>query len=178
MRIFDEIGELPLSLQGKLLRFLQTQTFYPIGGTKEIQVNVRDFCDKQGFVGNGQGKEIQEDLYYRLRVTTIHIPPLRDRKEDIISLLQFFINCYRHTAPRQIIGITKAFFKKMAAYDWPGNIRELENTIRSAIALSKTHYLTTYELKELAERSFPKSTAFSGNPCLRINPVSKGCHSK
>lgn len=159
---FDEIGELPLSLQGKLLRFLQTQTFYPLGSTKEVQVNVRVIsATNRDLSAMVKERKFREDLYYRLRVTTIHIPPLRDRKEDILSLLQFFINRYRHTAPRQIIGITKAFLKKMAAYDWPGNIRELENTIRSAIALSKTHYLTTYELKELGERLFPKSTALS-----------------
>lgn len=159
---FDEIGELPLSLQGKLLRFLQTQTFYPLGSTKEVQVNVRVIsATNRDLSAMVKERKFREDLYYRLRVTTIHIPPLRDRKEDILSLLQFFINRYRHTAPRQIIGITKAFLKKMAVYDWPGNIRELENAIRSAIALSKTHYLTTYELKELGERAFPKSTALS-----------------
>lgn len=159
---FDEVGELPLSLQGKLLRFLQTQAFYPLGSTKEVQVNVRVIsATNRDLSAMVKERKFREDLYYRLRVTAIHIPPLRDRKEDILSLLQFFINRYRHTAPRQIIGITKAFFKKMATYDWPGNIRELENTIRSTIALSKTHYLTTYELKELGERAFPKSTAFS-----------------
>ena len=150
---FDEIGELPLSLQGKLLRFLQTQTFYPIGGTKEIQVNVRVIsATNRDLPAMVRERKFREDLYYRLRVTTIHIPPLRDRKEDIISLLQFFINRYRHTAPRQIIGITKAFFKKVSAYDWPGNIRELENVIRSAIALSKTGYLTTHELRDAGEK--------------------------
>ncbi|RJQ50134.1 MAG: sigma-54-dependent Fis family transcriptional regulator [Nitrospiraceae bacterium] len=149
---FDEVGELPLSLQGKLLRFLQTRTFYPLGSTKEVEVDVRVISatnrDMASMVREGK---FREDLYHRLRVAAIHVPPLRERKEDMLSLVQFFINRYRHTASRQIKGITRAFFKKLVSYDWPGNIRELENSIRSAIALSKTHYLTTFELRELGE---------------------------
>jgi transcriptional regulator with PAS, ATPase and Fis domain len=150
---FDEIGELPLSLQGKLLRFLQTQTFYPIGGTRETQVNVRVISatnrDLAAMVKEGK---FREDLYHRLRVTSIHIPPLRERKKDVLPLVHFFINKYKHTAPRTIRGITKEFLKKLVSSHWPGNIRELENTIRSALALSKTHYLTTHELRELDSR--------------------------
>ncbi|HAM51365.1 MAG TPA: hypothetical protein DCP92_12010 [Nitrospiraceae bacterium] len=150
---FDEVGELPLSLQGKLLRFLQTQTFYPLGGVREIQVNVRVISatnrDLSAMVKEGK---FREDLYHRLRVTSIHIPPLRERKKDILPLVHFFVNRYRHTGPRPIKGVTKAFLRKLVAYDWPGNIRELENIIRSAIALCKTDYLTTYELAELGEQ--------------------------
>lgn len=147
---FDEVGELPLSLQGKLLRFLQTQSFFPLGSIKEVQVNVRVISasnkDLSLMVKEGR---FREDLYHRLRVTEIHVPPLRERKEDIPPLVNFFVNRYRHTAPRQIRGITKAFIKRLLSHDWPGNIRELENAIRSAIAMSKTHYLTTHELREL-----------------------------
>lgn len=153
---FDEVGELPLSLQGKLLRFLQTQTFYPIGGTRETQVNVRVISatnrDLSAMVKEGR---FREDLYHRLSVTSIHIPPLRERREDILPLIHFFVNRYRNTAPRPISGITRAFLKKLLSYEWPGNIRELENIIRSALALSKTEYLTTFELKELGERTRP-----------------------
>jgi len=162
---FDEVGELPLSLQGKLLRFLQTQTFYPIGSTKETQVNVRVISatnrDLSAMVRDGR---FREDLFHRLSVTSIHIPPLRERKGDILPLVHFFVNRYRNTVPRPIRGITKAFQKRLLSYDWPGNIRELENIIRSAIALSKTEYLTTHELKELGARPGAKGkTAFSEN---------------
>jgi DNA-binding NtrC family response regulator len=150
---FDEIGELPLTFQGKLLRFLQTQTFYPLGSTKEIQVNVRVISatnrDLSTMVREGR---FRSDLYHRLSVTSIHTPSLRERKKDIPSLIYFFINKYRHTAPRPIHGISKAYLKKMVSNDWPGNIRELENVIRSSLALSKTHYLTTQELKEMGSR--------------------------
>ncbi|MBF0330062.1 MAG: sigma-54-dependent Fis family transcriptional regulator [Nitrospirae bacterium] len=147
---FDEVGELPLSLQGKLLRFLQTQTFYPIGSTKEVQVDVRVISATNRNLSSmvREGK-FREDLYHRIRVTTIDIPPLKERKKDLMPLIHFFLDRYRHTAQRQIKGISKAFLKKLTSYDWPGNIRELENTLRSAIALSKSHYLTTFDLKGL-----------------------------
>lgn len=146
----DEVGELPLLLQSKLLRFLQTQTFYPLGSTKEAHVNVRIIsATNRNLLDMIKERKFREDLYHRLRVTTIHIPPLREHKEDILPLLHFFINRYRHTAPRYLKGFTMAFLKKMISHDWTGNIREIENTIRSAIAISNTNYLTTYELKEL-----------------------------
>jgi DNA-binding NtrC family response regulator len=172
---FDEVGELPLSLQGKLLRFLQTQTFYPLGGVREIQVNVRVISatnrDLSAMVKEGK---FREDLYHRLRVTSIHIPPLHERKKDILPLIHFFINRYRHTGPRPIKGVTKAFLRTLITYDWPGNIRELENIIRSAIALSKTDYLTTYELGELGEQPVSqKQTATSMTLGSVIIPIVK-----
>ncbi len=158
----DEIGELPLSLQGKLLRFLQTQTFYPIGSTRETHVNVRVISatnrDLSAMVRQGK---FREDLYHRISVTSIHIPPLRERKKDILPLLHFFINRYRHTSPRPIRGFTKDFLKKMQAYDWPGNIRELENTVRSALALSRSSFLTSQELKELGSHPSAKKEVYS-----------------
>ncbi|MBI3592937.1 MAG: sigma-54-dependent Fis family transcriptional regulator, partial [Nitrospirae bacterium] len=171
----DEVGELPLSLQAKLLRFLQTQTFYPLGSTKEVQVNVRviSATNRDLSIMVKEGK-FREDLYHRLRVTTIHIPPLRERKEDIPPLLHFFINRYRHTASRPLKGVTKAFLKKLVSYDWSGNIRELENAIRSAIALNKTNYLTTYELKELGRYpSISDKTAFSETLASILIPFMK-----
>ena len=151
---FDEIGELPLPLQAKLLRFLQTQAFYPLGSTRELQVNVRVLSATNRNLATmvGQGG-FREDLYHRLSVTTIHIPPLRERRKDILPLVQFFLNRYRHTAPQKITGFTRQFLKRLVAYDWPGNIRELENTIRSALALTKTPYLTSHELRELGSHA-------------------------
>jgi DNA-binding NtrC family response regulator len=147
---FDEVGELPLPLQAKLLRFLQTQTFYPLGSTREVQVNVRVISatnrNLETMVGQGT---FREDLYHRLRVTSIHIPPLRERRKDIQPLVQFFLNKYRLTAHRHIKGATRKFLKRLTSYDWPGNIRELENAIRSALAIARTAYLTTHELREL-----------------------------
>ncbi len=157
---FDEIGELPLQLQGKLLRFLQTQTFYPVGSTKEVQVNVRVISatnrDLADMVREGK---FREDLYHRLRVASIHVPPLRERKKDIAPLVQCLFYRHAHTAQKPIKGVTKAFMDRLLTYDWPGNIRELENTLRSAIALCKTDYLTTQELRDLGSHSTARPPA-------------------
>lgn len=172
---FDEVGELPLSIQGKLLRFLQTQTFYPVGGTKEIQVNVRILsATNRDLVEMVREGRFREDLYHRLRVTMIHAPSLRERKGDIPSLVNFFIHRYRDTTSRPVKGLTRAFLEKLMTYDWPGNIRELENTVRSAIALRKTDYLTTLELKELGSPSlYTRKTPFVESLASVINPVLK-----
>ncbi len=157
---FDEIGELPLLLQGKLLRFIQAQTFYPLGSTKEVQVNVRVISatnrDLPKMVRQGK---FREDLFHRLSVASINVPPLRKRKKDVLPLLQFFMHRYRHITAKKIKGITRRFLDEMLSYDWTGNIRELENTIRSAIALSKTSYLTTQEIKDLGSYSLGKKDA-------------------
>ncbi|HET6515397.1 MAG TPA: sigma 54-interacting transcriptional regulator, partial [Thermodesulfovibrionales bacterium] len=126
-----------------------TQTFYPIGSTSEMQVDVRVISatnrDLPAMVREGK---FREDLYHRLRVAEIQIPPLRERKSDILPLVRFFFYRYRHSAQKPLRGITSAFLNKLRSYEWPGNIRELENTIRSAIAISKTPYLTTHDLKD------------------------------
>jgi two-component system nitrogen regulation response regulator GlnG len=151
---FDEIGELPLSLQGKLLRFLQTQTFYPVGSTREIHVNVRVISatnrDLTSMVREGT---FREDLYHRLRVAEVNVPPLRERKKDIQPLVRCLFDRHVKTAQKPISGVTKAFLERLLSYDWPGNIRELENTIRSAIAVCKTDYLTTHDLRDLDSRA-------------------------
>lgn len=153
-------GELPLTIQGKLLRFLQTQLFHPLGSAKEVQVNVRVVSatnrDLAAMVREGK---FREDLYHRLRVATIHLPPLRDRKKDIIPLVQCLFYRHAHTAQKPIKGVTTAFLDRLLAHDWPGNIRELENTVRSAIALARTPYLTTHELTGLGEFPLPRHEA-------------------
>lgn len=157
---FDEVGELPLPLQGKLLRFLQTQTFYPVGSTKEVQVNVRVISatnrDLPSMVREGK---FREDLYHRLRVASIHVPPLRERKMDIPPLVQCLFYRHSHTAQKPIKGVTQAFLDRLLAYEWPGNIRELENTLRASIALCKTDYLTTHELSDLGAHVISKPGA-------------------
>jgi DNA-binding NtrC family response regulator len=166
---FDEIGELPLPLQGKLLRFLQTQTFYPVGSTKEVQVNVRVISatnrDLAAMVREGK---FREDLYHRLRVASILVPPLRERKKDITPLVQCLFYRHAHTAQKPIKGVTRAFLARLLAYDWPGNIRELENTLRSAIALCKTDYLTTRDVKDLGADSIQRPPADLGDSMAAV----------
>ena len=153
----DEAGELPLSLQGKLLRFLQSQTFHPIGSTREMQVNVRVIAatNKNLPLAVREGK-FREDLYHRLAVVKIHVPPLRERREDIPALVQCLLYRHSHLAQKPVSGITKAFLDRLLSYEWPGNIRELENVLRSAIATARTAYLTTQELKDLGTEPLTK----------------------
>jgi len=178
---FDEVGELPLSLQGKLLRFLQTQTFYPVGSTREVQVNVRVISatnrDLAAMVREGK---FREDLYHRLRVATIHVSPLRERKKDIAPLVQCLFYRHVHTAQKPIKGVTNAFLDNLLAYDWPGNIRELENTLRSAIATCKTEYLTTQDLRELGAHSTarPASETLEAMAAVLIPYVKKALQKK
>lgn len=149
---FDEVGELPLLLQGKLLRFLQAQTFYPLGSAREVRVDVRVIsATNRNLPQMVREGKFRQDLYYRLRVGTIQLPPLRERKDDILPLVCCFINRYQHSGGKMIKGMTQAFIDRLLSYGWPGNIRELENTIRYALAFSKTSYLTTHELRELED---------------------------
>jgi two-component system nitrogen regulation response regulator GlnG len=157
---FDEVGELPIHLQGKLLRFLQTQTFYPVGSTQEVQVNVRVIsATNRDLAAMTREGKFREDLYHRLRVSHIHVPPLRERKKDIAPLVQCLFYRHAHTAQKPIKGVTRAYLERLLSYDWPGNIRELENTIRSSIATCKTGYLTTLELRDLGTDSTARPAA-------------------
>lgn len=133
----DEIGELSLPLQVKLLRVLQEKEFERVGGTEVIKSDVRIIAatnrDLETMVQNGQ---FREDLLYRLNVIPINLPPLRDRKEDIDSLVEFFLNKFRRETNKGTITIEKDAMDLLLAYDYPGNIRELENLIERMVILS------------------------------------------
>lgn len=134
---FDEVGDAPLSTQVKLLRVLQENEIMRLGGTKPIPVDLRIIaatnCNLSSLVEN---KSFREDLYYRLNVIPIHLPPLRERKEDIPDLVDFFIGKYntRHNKT-YIQGIDPDALKVFERYPWPGNVRELENVIERAVVL-------------------------------------------
>mgnify|MGYP003393943727 CR=1 FL=1 len=132
----DEIGELPLSLQVKLLRVLQERTFERVGGVKSIQVDVRIIAATNQDLEKGiEEKRFREDLYYRLNVIPINIPPLRKRKDDIPLLVDHFIDKFNHKKNKKVDGITPEALNLLHNYYWPGNIRELENLIERMIVL-------------------------------------------
>lgn len=136
----DEIGEMSLHLQVKLLRVLQSQTFEPVGSDTSLQVNVRVIAASNRpleiMKDNG---EFRSDLYYRLSVLPIHVPPLRDRKEDISVIADFFLKQYRIKLQKyHVTGFSESCKKYMHTYSWPGNIRELQNFIQRGIIMSKT----------------------------------------
>ncbi len=132
----DEIGDVSPDLQTKLLRFLQEREFERVGGTEAIRVDVRIIAatnrDLQSAMKEGR---FREDLYYRLNVVPITLPPLRGRREDIPDLAQFFVGRFSKETKKSITGISKAAMEKLISYDWPGNVRELGNVIERAIVL-------------------------------------------
>jgi formate hydrogenlyase transcriptional activator len=133
----DEIGELPPEAQVKLLRVLQEREFERIGGTQTIAIDVRVIAatnrDLARMAADGT---FRQDLYYRLNVFPVRLPPLRERREDIPLLVQYFIRRYAAKIGRGITGVTRAALRRLTDYPWPGNVRELENVIERAVILS------------------------------------------
>lgn len=152
----DEIGDISASMQVKLLRVLQEKVFSPIGGNKDVAADVRvvaatnapleDMIDKGGF---------RSDLFYRLNVMPIILPPLRERVEDIESLVEFMINKFNEEHSRNIAGISKAGLACLQKYNWPGNIRELENVIEHAFIMETGDWLEIGSLPDVVRCEFP-----------------------
>ncbi|MEO0136339.1 MAG: sigma-54 dependent transcriptional regulator [candidate division WOR-3 bacterium] len=145
----DEIGELPQTVQVKLLRVLQEKKITRLGSNEEIPVDIRTICatnkniEEEVAVGR-----FRDDLYYRLNVIRIHIPPLRERKEDIPLLVDNFIKVYSARENKKIKGISDEALKTITRYNFPGNIRELENIIERAIVFARGELITTDDLPE------------------------------
>ncbi len=134
----DEIGDMSLSLQAKLLRVLQEKKFYPIGSERPVEVDVRVIVatnkDLEAEVRNGS---FREDVFYRIHVVPIHLPPLRERKEDIPLLAEHALREISRRMKKEIKCISPMAMQKLMLYDWPGNVRELENTIEHAVAVTQ-----------------------------------------
>ena len=143
----DEIGDLPLGLQAKLLRVLQERTFARVGGVENIEVDVRLIAatnsDLEKII---EEKKFREDLYYRLNVVPIFIPPLRERVEDIGVLTDHFIQKYSEKNKRKLVGINDSARHLLMNYEWPGNIRELENAIENAIIMCEKDIIEPKDL--------------------------------
>jgi two-component system response regulator HydG len=134
----DELGDMPLPLQAKLLRVLEDGQVYRIGGNDAIKVNVRVLSATHRNLEEqvAQGK-FRQDLYFRLRVVTVNLPPLRERREDIILLATHFMREYSQRYGREVTGIAAGVRRAFEAYDWPGNVRELRSLIESMVALDR-----------------------------------------
>ena len=134
----DEIGELQSHLQAKLLRVLEEQTFRRLGGLRDVEVNLRIITATNRDLAEAvRQKEFREDLYYRLNVITIVIPPLRERRDDVLPLAQMFIARYNTKFERKIEGLTSEAQRMLLDYSWPGNVREVRNTIERAMVLAE-----------------------------------------
>ncbi len=165
----DEIGDMDLGMQAKLLRVLEERTFRRVGGTKEIPVDVRIVsATNQELLKKIEEKAFRNDLYYRLQVIPIFLPPLRERREDIMPLVEFFISHYNKEFVKNVTGVSKMAQKFLEEYDWPGNVRELRNIIERAIILENENTLMLEHLpRELVSKTGDVS---SGTMNLRIPP--------
>lgn len=139
----DEIGDISPALQVKLLRVIQERDFLPVGSTRSKSVDIR-FVTATNKLLEKEVKEgrFREDLYYRLHVININLPPLRERKEDIEPLAWFLLGKYSRRTRKKVTGITAGALRRLAEYDWPGNVRELENVIERAVILAKGSEIT------------------------------------
>jgi DNA-binding NtrC family response regulator len=146
----DEIGEMPVSLQAKLLQALQDGEFYRVGGQRKMRVDARVIVATNVDLARAMERgTFREDLYYRLNVVEVAIPPLRERREDIPHLLELFVAKYQRRYGRAVAAVPREVLERFAAYDFPGNIRELENLVRRLMVLGDPRYV----LSELRERS-------------------------
>jgi transcriptional regulator with PAS, ATPase and Fis domain len=145
--LLDEVGDISLDLQTKLLRFLQEREFERVGGTKPIRVDVRIIAaTNQNLEAVVRAGHFREDLYHRLNVIPITLPPLRERKEDIVELAQYFLKRFSAQAQRNFETITVQALERLIAYDWPGNVRELANVVEQAVVLGEGPILTLPDL--------------------------------
>ena len=143
----DEIGELPLDMQVKLLRVLQEGEIKPVGANKTEQINVRILAATARNLDNEvQQGTFREDLFYRLNVLTIHIPPLRERPEDIPLLCRHFMKKFNKTLGRDITSITPEAMERLLSHTWPGNVRELENVVQRGIVLAEDQSINLEQL--------------------------------
>ena len=143
----DEIGELPLPLQVKFLRVLQDREFKRIGSTKPIKVDVRVIAaPNKDLIQAISEKSFREDLFYRLNVIPIHLPALRERKENIPLLINHFLTDFNKELGKIVDGFSPAAIQKMMTYQWPGNIRELKNKVKQAMVLTRNNVITAEDL--------------------------------
>ncbi|HEX2714118.1 MAG TPA: sigma-54 dependent transcriptional regulator, partial [Candidatus Acidoferrales bacterium] len=158
----DEIGDVPAAIQVKLLRVLQEREFERLGGTKTLKVDVRLVAaTNRNLRAALEQRTFREDLYYRLNVVPIDIPPLRDHKEDIPDLVDHFIARFASESGKAIRGITPAARQLMMNFHWPGNVRELENIVERAVALSDGPLL---DVADIHLDVVPPATSTAGSP--------------
>jgi len=161
----DEIGDMSPNLQVKLLRVLQDRTFEPVGSSKSITVDVRVIAaTNQNLETAIRVGRFREDLYYRLNVIPIEVPPLRNRREDVALLAQYFLDVMNHERGAKIDSIHEAAIERLCAYDWPGNVRELENLIERLTVLRGEG--------EILASDLPPAFHQSGDPALHVPQLS------
>ncbi|WP_440873963.1 sigma-54-dependent transcriptional regulator [Thalassotalea sp. PLHSN55] len=162
----DEIGEMDINLQAKLLRFIQTGTFQKVGSGKEEKVDIRFICatNRDPHVAIAE-KKLREDLYYRLNVISLNLPPLKDRGDDTVQLAQHFINHFSEIEGKVFVGLSSSAETLVRSYDWPGNVRQLQNIIHSCVVMSEGPLLSDTVLNQQL------SMSNNGQPVVLSTPT-------
>jgi two-component system response regulator HydG len=165
----DEIGEMPLSMQAKLLRALQERRVRPIGASQEIGFDARIVtASNRDLEGEVAAKRFREDLFYRVNVVRIDVPALRKRGNDVLELAQFFLQRAAERSSKEIKSIDRTVTDVLMSYDWPGNVRELENCIERAVALARFDRLTLDDLPSKIREHRPSEVYSSSEDPLEL----------
>jgi len=171
---FDEISNISLNIQANLLRVIQEREVTRIGSSKPIKVDVRILAaTNENLKNTVREGNFREDLFYRLSVVPVHLPPLRERKEDIPLLVEHFLQKYNKRTKKNIISISALVIKALVGYDWPGNIRELENTIERAVVLSKSKEIEIESLMYHGIRERPEFCNSIGDKIRTMEEIEK-----
>ena len=160
----DELGDMPLPIQAKLLRAIEHREIQPVGSTRRVQVQARILAaTNRDLRADVRAGRFREDLYYRLAVVEIHVPPLRDRREDIPLLAHHFVDKYGRELGRTVRGIARDALRLLAGHDWRGNVRELSNAIERAVIFTSGEEITAVDLPEPVQAARPRDPDFAAN---------------
>jgi two-component system response regulator HydG len=161
----DEIGEMPMEMQVKLLRVLQERKVRPVGSDEEVTVHARVItATNRDLETEVEDKRFREDLYYRINVVPIPVPPLRDRGNDVLLLAQFFLEASATRMNKAVVGISPPAAALLLQYDWPGNVRELENCMERAVALCRLTEITIDDLPPTVAEQTTSTMAVTTSP--------------
>ncbi len=160
----DELGDMPLSIQAKLLRAIESREIQPVGSTRRIQIQARLLAaTNRDLRAEAQAGRFREDLYYRLAVVELHVPPLRERREDIPLLANYFVEKYARELGRDVRGIARDALRLLSGHDWKGNVRELSNAIERAVIFASGEQITAVDLPEPVRAAAPRDPEYSPN---------------
>jgi DNA-binding NtrC family response regulator len=165
---FDELGDMPLLLQAKLLRAIESREIQPVGSTRRVQMQARVVAaTHRDLRTEAQAGRFREDLYYRLAVVEIHVPPLRERREDIAPLVTHFVERYAREFGRPVRGVAHDALQLLAGHEWRGNVRELSNAIERAVIFASGEQITAADLPDPVQAATPRAPLTTDSPDLR-----------
>jgi len=171
----DEVSEMSLAMQVRLLRVLQEREITRVGGEEVIRVNVRVItATNRDLPAAIEAGRFRKDLFYRLNVVTLHVPPLRERKDDIPPLAEHFLKMFAEKNRKRVRGFTPQAMDRLLRYDWPGNVRELMNTVERGVVLTRSEYIDEGELTPVLLKQHEEETVLPGEvPAASLEELEK-----